>query len=638
MISKRFTRLRLSILRGVCDAGSRPQAIASASTRWLQLMGASAALCWAGNAWAAKPEIVIDPGGIDASALQAVNQAVQTIAALAEDQDGGEAARLRRRARDAAITALSTEGYFRPEVTLEAGTDIGGETWDITIVPGERAIIEDVLIEFNGAITGPAWEQRVKELREAWNIEVGQPFRNEAWEDAKRTMIDGATRRDFPTAYWADSIADVDAERARVRLHLTLDSGPAVHLGEVNVIGLKRVPEGLVERYVRFPPGQHFDRGQLTDWQQELQGTAFFNGVKIDIDTQQLAGARVGPEVPPGVDAGGGPLTDVTVPVNVEVTESRPRRMNIIFGIDDEAGLRAETVYRQNVVLGYPVAVETGLRLDKLRKLGYFDVHFPPTARKGYRDSVGVLVEDSDIEDVKTRRLALGGTRLYTRRAGNPNSRAEYETRLGARIAAEEVGILGIPSFRTNTATTTVEWLRRDVNDKYDPRDGTLLVVGAGLGTELDGGNQFGRLNFRAQRWWTIAKRDVLTIRGEIGQLWSRDLLRVPQDFSYRTGGARTVRGYRYLGLGRDVNGAILGDKSLLVGSVEYTRFFDERFGAAVFADAGNVADSFKEMDLAASVGVGARVRTPAGPLNLDVAYAIRDSRLRLHFSLGIAF
>ena len=631
MTLNRFIRLRPRL-------SSKPQSIAATGARWLHVMSISAAVCWAGSAWAAKPEIVIDPGGIDAAALQAVNQAVQTIAALAEDQDGGEAQRLRRRARDAAVTALATEGYFRPEVTLEAGTDIGGETWDITIEPGERAIIEDVLIEFNGAITGPAWTQRVKELRDAWPIEVGQPFRNAVWEDAKRDMLDSASRRDFATAYWADSIADVDTERARVRLHLTLDSGPAVHLGEVTVFGLKRVPEGLVERYVRYPAGERFDRGQLTDWQQELQGTAFFNGVKIDIDTQQLAGARVGPEVPPGVDGGGGALTDVTVPLNVEVTESRPRRMNIIFGIDDEAGLRAETVYRQNVVFGYPVAIETGLRLDKLRKLGYFDVHLPPTAGKGYRDSVGVLAEDSDIEDVKTKRLALGGTRLYTRRAGNRDSRAEYETRLGARIAAEEVGIQGIPSFRTNTATTTVEWTRRDVNDKYDPRDGTLLVVGAGLGTELDGGNQFGRLSLRAQRWWTIARRDVLTLRGEIGQLWARDLLRVPQDFSYRTGGARTVRGYRYLGLGRDVNGAVLGDRSLLVGSVEYTRFFDERFGAAVFADAGNVADSFKDMDLATSVGVGARVRTPAGPLNLDVAYAIRDSRLRLHFSLGIAF
>ncbi len=590
-------------------------------------------------AWAAKPEIVIDPGGADAQALAAVQQAVDTIAALAEDQDGGEAARLRRRARDAAITALSTEGYFRPQVTLEAGQDIGGETWDIIIEPGERAIIEDVLIEFNGAITGDDFTQRVAELRKAWPIEVGQPFRNETWEEAKRAMLDGATRRDFPAAYWADSIADVDAERARVRLHLTLDSGPAVKLGEVEVYGLKRVPEGLVERYVRAAPGQRFDRNQLTDWQQELQGTEYFNGVRLDIDAEALNGSRVGPEVPPDVnDPGGGPLTEVTLPVRVDVAESRPRRMNVILGIDDEAGLRVETIYRQNIVFGYPLAVETGLRLDKLRKLGYFDVHLPPTVKKGYRDSVGVLVEDSDINDVATRRLALGGTRLYTRRAGDPASRVEFETRLGGRIAAEDVDITGIPSFRTNTAAATVEWLRRDVNDKYDPREGTLLVVGAGLGTALDGGNQFSRLSLRMQRWWTVNKRDVFTVRGEVGQLWARDLLRAPQDFSFRTGGPRTVRGYEYLGLGRDVGPAVLGDRTLAVGSVEYTRFFDERFGMAVFADAGNVADSFGDMSLATSVGVGARVRTPAGPLNLDVAYAIRDTRLRLHFSLGIAF
>ena len=34
----------------------------------------------------------------------------------------------------------------------------------------------------------------------------------------------------------------------------------------------------------------------------------------------------------------------------------------------------------------------------------------------------------------------------------------------------------------------------------------------------------------------------------------------------------------------------------------------------------------------------GARVRTPAGPLFLDLAYGQRQRDLRLHFSLGIAF
>jgi translocation and assembly module TamA len=43
-------------------------------------------------------------------------------------------------------------------------------------------------------------------------------------------------------------------------------------------------------------------------------------------------------------------------------------------------------------------------------------------------------------------------------------------------------------------------------------------------------------------------------------------------------------------------------------------------------------------MDIRLGYGVGLAVRTPAGPLYVDVAYGQRDKRLRLHFSLGIAF
>jgi len=112
----------------------------------------------------------------------------------------------------------------------------------------------------------------------------------------------------------------------------------------------------------------------------------------------------------------------------------------------------------------------------------------------------------------------------------------------------------------------------------------------------------------------------------------------VPDDFGFRTGGARSIRGYKYLSIGRELHDAIVGASSLAVASVEYMRYFNERWGVGVFVDAGDAAESFGDMKLAVGYGVGARVRTPAGPLFLDVAYGQRERSLRLHFSLGIAF
>ena len=63
-----------------------------------------------GNARAQGPEVIIDPGGVPPAALQSSTEAVAAITRLAEDQDGGEINRLRRRARDATLAALATPG------------------------------------------------------------------------------------------------------------------------------------------------------------------------------------------------------------------------------------------------------------------------------------------------------------------------------------------------------------------------------------------------------------------------------------------------------------------------------------------------------------------------------------------------
>src|SRR5690606_21361977 len=60
------------------------------------------------GAHAAPPEVFIDPGGVSPEALTSINGAVEAITRLAEDQDGGELSRLRRRARDATLSALET--------------------------------------------------------------------------------------------------------------------------------------------------------------------------------------------------------------------------------------------------------------------------------------------------------------------------------------------------------------------------------------------------------------------------------------------------------------------------------------------------------------------------------------------------
>lgn len=571
---------------------------------------------------AARPDVVIDPGGVDPVALQAINSAVEAITRLAEDQDGGEVSRLRRRAREATLSALETQGYFSPKVTLEVGEDVVGETWDIIIEPGVITRVDTVQLNFGGQITRPEFAARVDALKSKWPLRKDMPFVNESWHNAKASLLDDVSRKDFFFARLANTQATVDAEHAKAGLFVGVESGPRVRMGELSMIGLKRVPPELISRYIRYSPGEPYDQDKLDEWQQALQSTSFFRGAFVTLDQDQSRQVTL-------------PDGEMQLPVKVQVSEAPARRATGSLGVDSDNGLRVEGLYRQNVVFGQPVWIETGAGIDKNRQRAFFDVHLPPTL-SGYKDSVGVLYNHSDIEGLDNRRMGLGWKRRQERKAAG-DSRVEYETQWNLIGAWDKTSISGAESFEVPTLVGTWQWLRRDVDKKYDPREGNLIDVGLGAGVTLDKNEPFYRSSLRLQKWWPVGPRDVLTLRGEVGKVWS-NTERLPQDFSYRTGGARSIRGYRYQSIGLERGDAIVGAPALAVASMEYTHYFTETLGMNFFVDAGDAAPSFGEMDWALGYGVGLAVRTPAGPFFVDVAYGQRDRRLRLHFSLGIAF
>ncbi|MGB6242781.1 MAG: BamA/TamA family outer membrane protein [Castellaniella sp.] len=603
------------------------------------------ALLFSRPAWAVRPEVIIDPGGSPPKVLQAITEAVGAITRLAEDQDVREVSRLRRRAWDAAQAALQTQGYFAAQVTLDVsdGAPNGGEFWEITIDPGVRTRVRQLGLSFQGALAEPGYAGRQNALKAGWLLKPGMPFINDDWHTAKSDLLDAVVERDFYFARLHPTRAVVDPQAAQADLDVTVDSGPPVRLGELQVIGLKRVPVSLINRYVRYTPGDPYDQTQLEDWQQALQSTTFFRGAFVTLSdgavpTDAGAPADGRPDAEAGVAApavrpeGNQP---VSLPVRVQVTEAPARYVSGSLGADSDHGVRVEGLYRQNVVYGLPVWIETGAGVDQKRQRAFFDVHLPPTL-SGYKDSFGVLYDHSDIEGLETSRAGVGWKRTQQRKAAG-DSRVEYETAWAALVAYDKTRIAGAYRYEVPSWAATWQWLRRDVNAKYDPREGNLIEFGLGVGTTLDDGQPFYRSSLRAQQWWPLSDRDVLTVRGEIGKVWS-DTQRLPQDFSWRTGGSRSIRGYRYQSIGLQRGDAVIGAPALGVVSIEYTHYFTELLGANVFVDAGDAAPSFGQFDWHLGYGAGVAVRTPAGPFNIDLAWAQKDRRLRLQFSLGIAF
>ncbi len=390
---------------------------------------------------------------------------------------------------------------------------------------------------------------------------------------------------------------------------MRIDSGPAFYLGELEVEGIEHLPADLVQRYSQLKPGAPYDREELLAFQTDLQNTPHFGSVIVDIERD--------------------PALAAAVPVRVQVTEALPRYAGVGAGYSTNTGARVELTYRDSNLRKRGWEFSTGLRVEQRRQALFADVFLPPRGK--HRDSFGALAESSDLEGLKVDSQALGATRTTVR--------GDIETQLALRLQHEAIEPAGGESRTSNTLTANWTWIKRAVNDLLDPTDGYLLEFQIGGGPEIALAEQdFLRLYSRFVRYQPVRGSDVFIVRGEAGVTLAESRDGIPQAFLFRTGGAQSVRGYDYLSLGVKDGDATVGGRYLATASAEYVHWFKPQWGTAVFVDAGDAADSREDFDLRVGYGVGARWRSPAGPLAIDLAWGHQERSLRLHFGVAIAF
>ena len=535
--------------------------------------------------------------------VRLLGQAVRKLPEQAADRVA-----MTRRARREVAGLLATEGYFTPSVRFDRSDP---QNWLLQVDPGPRTTIAGLEILFTGEIatSDPGGEPYLELLRAGWRLPVGQPFRQGDWDGAKQALLDAVGAQRYAAARIADSRAEIDPDTAQARLRVRIDSGPPFYLGPLEVSGLEYLPADLVERYSQLKVGAPYDREALLAFQTELQNTPHFSAVIVDIERD--------------------PALSASVPVRVQVTEALPRYAGVGAGYSTNTGARVELAYRDSNLRKRGWALSSGLRVEQLRQALFADVFLPPRGR--HRDSFGALAEASDLEGLKTDTQALGATRTMLR--------GDIETQLALRLQHERIEPDGAAPSSNNTLTANWTWVKRAVNDLLDPTSGYLLEFQLGGGSKAVLSEQdFVRAYSRFARYLPVRGTDVFILRGEAGITVADSRDGVPQDFLFRTGGAQSVRGYDYQSLGVKEGDATVGGRYLATASAEYVRWFEPQWGGAVFVDAGDATDTRDDFDLRVGYGVGARWRSPAGPLAIDLAWGHQERSLRLHFGVAIAF
>jgi translocation and assembly module TamA len=549
---------------------------------------------------------------------------------LPEDQalSAAELDRLAAAAPAQARALLETEGYFNPTLSLShpAPQADGLARVRLVVEPGPRTQVARLDLGFAGALQEPdrpdaqaLAETLRRQLQQDFGLQPGKTFRQPDWAGAKTETLARTRAGGYPLARWAHTAARVQAERNEAELELLLDSGPLLRLGELQIEGLKHHQEENIRRVSDLRLGQPYTERALLDFQERILKTQLFDSASVDIRPE------------PGLAEQ--PAQAEAVPVLVRVKEAPLQQATTGIGYNANTGQRVtlEHLHRQP----FGLAMRSLSKLDLGRDLRSASLELTSHPQADMHRNLGSLaLEQARVGDVRANSLVA---RLGRLRETERDERLNYLELLRSheRVAAQ--------SLNARAISLNTQRIRRRVDSTLLPTEGytalALLGVGHAASSYADNG-AFGRLQLKLGWYRPFAdKRWFANARFELGQVLVRDGVDMPDRLMFYAGGDDSVRGYAYQSLGVEQNGVTVGGRVMASGSLEIARPISASLPAlwgAAFIDAGNAADRWRGFKPVVGWGAGVRLRSPVGPLRLDLARGVQEGRWRLHFSVGI--
>ncbi len=508
----------------------------------------------------------------------------------------------------------------------------------ITLSEGEQYFVGDVTLAGNTVINTKTIE---KELRMV-------PKKPYSPNNLRFDVITIQTLY-FDKGYMScrvNPVTSLDKAAKTINIKYTLTEGGLSYLSSVKITGNYKTKDKVIRRELRLYPGEKFDGVKLKKSKQRLYDLGYFDEVVFDTESTNTANekelvVRV-KEAKTGEFSFGGGYSSVDQLVGfVEVAQRNFDITNFktftgagqILRIKAEIGSVNQNYtisFTEPWIFGYPYLFGFDLfNFDRRKKesLGYGYSE----KRTGGALRLGKEFDDYDRADLKYR--------LEEVKIGDVSSDA-------SSALLDEEG--------KNTISSLALTLTRDTTDsKFNPMSGHILsATGEDAGGVFGGTKDFYKLIGLADFFFNYNKKLVFEFKARGG--WETeydDSKYVPIYERFFAGGANTVRGYKERSIGpRDSRtGDPIGGEAMLVGNAEVTYPIFKNFKIAAFYDIGNVWEnsedaSIESKDFKSGTGVGIRVKTPIGPVKVDMGYPLDKAhpgdkqKIRFHFSMTRGF
>ena len=644
----------------------------------LPLFAAALCLFASGGARAVVVEKV-EITGLDEEMTENVRVSLSLVDAIGKELSGRRLGFLLREAEDQAREALEPFGYYAPEVVVErrrgngpatvvgadrgeaapadGGADAdaagaadadaaaverepparngqGGVSVTLRIDPGEPVRVRNSDIAIIGEGGGDRYLQRDLD---AFIPSSGAIFNHADYEASKIRISRRLTERGYFDADFASRRVEVTRAQHAADIDLVWTSGERYDMGPTTFEQEREVvDDALLEKLVYWNEGEYYHQGRLDRLRTSLTRLDYFGNIEITPEPDKAVDKRV--------------------PVTVRLTPAKRSiyTAGLSYGTDSGAGVRLGVERRYVNRRGHKALAQVDYA--QKRKTLTLQYRIPAFAWRDGWYTVSAQAYDEQTDYIDTRRIEFVGSR-----SGQYNERLNLVASIHAlreRWLYEVADDAGTPAGSDyRYATFTFPSVRAEyvnVDDRIFPTSGVggSLVLRSGVeGAGSDA--SFMQLHARATTFKGIGDNSRLIIRGEAGYTWTSALVDMPPSLRFYAGGDRSIRGYEWREVGpritryetdeagnlRETGYLATGARNVVTASVEFERYFLGAWGAAVFVDSGSAFDSTSP-DWHTGVGIGARWRSPVGPLKLDIARGLDDpdSPFTVGLSIGAEF
>ena len=636
----------------------------------------AAALCLSASG-AARAVVVerVDITGLDEEMTENVRVSLSLVDAIGKDLSGRRLGFLLREAQNEAREALEPFGYYAPTIVVERQRGNG----PVTVVgearapdagggapaddrPDDGAPADDPGADDTSADAAPAARGGQGNVRVTLRIQPGQPvrvrnsdiaivgeggqdrylgreidafvpspgavFNHSDYEASRNRISRRLTERGYFDADFLSRRVEVTRAEHAADIDLVWSSGERYDMGPTTFVQQPHIiRDDLLRKLVYWNEGDYFHQGRLDRLRTSLAKLDYFALVDISPDPSQAVDKRV-------------PVTVTLTPAKRSIYTA-----GVSFGTDSGAGVRLGVERRFVNDRGHKALAQ--LDYAQKRKTLTLQYRIPAFAWRDGWYTVSAQAYDEQTDYIDTRRIEFVGSRSgqYNEHINLVASLHALRERWFFEVADDGEGALAAPAYRYATFTfPSVRAEYVNVDDRIFPRSGIggflMLRSGVqGIGSDAN----FVQLHARATNYRGIGDDSRLILRAEAGYTWTNALVDMPPSLRYYAGGDRSIRGYEWREVGprvdTDHGRYAVGAKNVVTASVEFERYFLGDWGAAVFVDSGSAFDGTSP-DWHTGVGIGARWRSPVGPLRVDIARGLDhpDSPFTLGLSIGTEF